>query len=71
MEQPTKSPMVESRAAKELREAFESGRPLIYVHTSEEQRVGNFHRNCSYLQSFNSHLDKKADSARKRGAEEG
>jgi SpoVK/Ycf46/Vps4 family AAA+-type ATPase len=31
----------ESRAAKILREAFESGRPLIYVHTSEEQRVGN------------------------------
>jgi SpoVK/Ycf46/Vps4 family AAA+-type ATPase len=32
---------VESRAAKVLREAFESGRPLIYVHTSEEERVGN------------------------------
>jgi adenylate kinase family enzyme len=30
----------ESRAAKILREVFESGRPLIYVHTAEEQRVG-------------------------------
>src|ERR1019366_2274620 len=41
MRHATKSPSVESRAAKILREAFESGRPLIYVHTSEEQRVGN------------------------------
>ena len=30
----------ESRAAKILREAFESGRPLTYVRTSEEQRAG-------------------------------
>jgi SpoVK/Ycf46/Vps4 family AAA+-type ATPase len=30
----------ESRAAKMLREIFESGRPLTYVRSSEEQRVG-------------------------------
>jgi SpoVK/Ycf46/Vps4 family AAA+-type ATPase len=30
----------ESRAAKILREVFESGRPLIYIRSSEEQRVG-------------------------------
>ena len=29
----------ESRAAKTIREAFESGRPLTYVRTAEEQRV--------------------------------
>ena len=33
-------PVAESRAARALREAFESGRPLTYVRTSEEQRVG-------------------------------
>jgi len=33
-------PAAESRAAKILREAFESGRPLTYVRTSEEQRAG-------------------------------
>lgn len=31
----------ESRAAKLIREIFESGRPITYVHTPEEQRVGN------------------------------
>jgi hypothetical protein len=41
MKKATKFPAVESRAAKVLREAFESGRPLVYIHTSEEQRVGN------------------------------
>ncbi len=30
----------ESRAAKIVREVFESGRPLIYIRTAEEQRVG-------------------------------
>jgi SpoVK/Ycf46/Vps4 family AAA+-type ATPase len=30
---------VESRAAKMVREIFESGRPLTYIRTSEEQRV--------------------------------
>ena len=29
----------ESRAARTIREAFESGRPLTYIRTSEEQRV--------------------------------
>src|ERR1035437_4342987 len=29
----------ESRAAKMLREVFESGRPLTYVRSAEEQRV--------------------------------
>jgi SpoVK/Ycf46/Vps4 family AAA+-type ATPase len=31
----------ESRAAKLIREIFESGRPITYVHTPEEQRMGN------------------------------
>jgi AAA+ superfamily predicted ATPase len=29
----------ESRAARMIREAFESGRPLTYIHSAEEQRV--------------------------------
>jgi SpoVK/Ycf46/Vps4 family AAA+-type ATPase len=36
----TTSPAPESRAAKILREVFESGRPLTYVRTSEEIRAG-------------------------------
>jgi AAA+ superfamily predicted ATPase len=35
----TSSP--ESRAARTLREIFESGRPLMYVRSAEEQRVGS------------------------------
>src|SRR5580700_5303201 len=31
---------VESRAAKTIREVFESGRPLTYIRSAEEQRVG-------------------------------
>jgi len=31
--------MSESRAAQSIRESFQSGRPLTYVHSSEEQRV--------------------------------
>ena len=34
----------ESRAAKMLREIFESGRPLTYLRTSEEQRAGSILR---------------------------
>src|SRR2546421_4989374 len=30
----------ESRAARIIREVFESGRPLTYIRTAEEQRVG-------------------------------
>ncbi|MGB9458053.1 MAG: AAA family ATPase [Bryobacteraceae bacterium] len=41
MEYPTKAPDLESRAAKMLREVFESGRPLTYVRSAEEQRVGS------------------------------
>jgi SpoVK/Ycf46/Vps4 family AAA+-type ATPase len=33
-------PLAESRAAKLIREAFQSGRPLTYLLTSEEQRAG-------------------------------
>src|ERR1035438_621187 len=40
MEPTTHSPAAESRAARMLREVFESGRPLTYVRTSEEQRAG-------------------------------
>jgi SpoVK/Ycf46/Vps4 family AAA+-type ATPase len=39
MEHPEKSDVVESRASKMLREIFESGRPLTYVRSAEEQRV--------------------------------
>ena len=41
MEHPAKPHSAESRAAKLIREIFESGRPITYVHTAEEQRVGN------------------------------
>ncbi len=34
-------PQLESRAAKMLREIFESGRPITYVRSAEEQRVGS------------------------------
>jgi ATPase family protein associated with various cellular activities (AAA) len=37
----------ESRAAQTLREIFESGRPLTYVRSAEEQRVGNVLRAVS------------------------
>jgi SpoVK/Ycf46/Vps4 family AAA+-type ATPase len=40
MTQPNPTPAAESRAAKILREIFESGRPLTYVRTSEEHRAG-------------------------------
>src|ERR1035441_1655093 len=40
MEHAIISPAAESRAARILREVFESGRPLTYVRTSEEQRAG-------------------------------
>jgi hypothetical protein len=40
MEPSRKHPHVESRAAKIVREVFESGRPLAYIRTAEEQRVG-------------------------------
>ena len=36
----TARPAVESRAAKVIREIFESGRPVTYIRSSEEQRVG-------------------------------
>ena len=41
MDQTTHSAAVESRAARSLREVFESGRPLTYVRSSEEQRAGS------------------------------
>lgn len=44
MEHSTTSNSHESRAAKILREIFESGRPLTYVRTTEEQRVGKLLR---------------------------
>jgi len=37
----------ESRAAKMLREIFQSGRPLTYVRTAEEQRIGKLLREVS------------------------
>src|SRR4051794_37978593 len=44
---PAASHSTESRAAKMLREIFESGRPLTYVLSSEEQRVGRVLREVS------------------------
>ncbi len=35
---------VESRAAKTLREIFQSGRPLTYIRSAEEQRIGRLLR---------------------------
>src|SRR5262245_48449146 len=35
-----RSRTIESRAAKTIREIFQSGRPLTYIRSSEEQRVG-------------------------------
>jgi SpoVK/Ycf46/Vps4 family AAA+-type ATPase len=40
MAHPSKPDFPESRAAKILREIFESGRPITYIRSSEEQRVG-------------------------------
>src|SRR5215472_16161972 len=37
----------ESRAAKEIAEIFASGRPLTYIHSAEEERVGNVLREAS------------------------
>lgn len=36
---PPQIPAIESRAAKMIRDVFNSGRPLAYIRTSEEQRV--------------------------------
>ncbi|HEY2014840.1 MAG TPA: AAA family ATPase [Bryobacteraceae bacterium] len=40
----TNAAPAESRAAKTIREIFESGRPLTYIRSSEEQRVGSLLR---------------------------
>jgi hypothetical protein len=40
VERPAAPQSPESRAAKMIREVFESGRPLTYVRSAEEQRVG-------------------------------
>ncbi len=41
MENPIAHPPAESRAARTIREIFESGRPLAYIRTTEERRVAN------------------------------
>jgi SpoVK/Ycf46/Vps4 family AAA+-type ATPase len=41
---PAVAPFRESRAAKVLREIFESGRPLTYVRSAEEDRIGRILR---------------------------
>ncbi|MEO8373029.1 MAG: AAA family ATPase [Candidatus Solibacter sp.] len=41
---PTTTTLAESRASRMLREILQSGRPLTYVRTSEEQRAGNLLR---------------------------
>jgi SpoVK/Ycf46/Vps4 family AAA+-type ATPase len=47
IEQPAALSPVESRAAKTIREIFESGRPLTYIRSAEEQRVGRVLREVS------------------------
>ncbi|MGD0671076.1 MAG: AAA family ATPase [Candidatus Binatus sp.] len=44
MKNSTKPQPVESRAAKTLREIFQSGRPLTYIRSAEEQRIGRLLR---------------------------
>src|SRR5260370_18252939 len=44
MEHPAQSHPPQSRAARMFREIFESGRPLLYVRSAEEQRVGRLLR---------------------------
>ena len=46
-ESPALRPAQESRAAKTLREVFESGRPLTYIRSTEEQRVARVLREVS------------------------
>ena len=41
---PAPSSTVESRAAKTLREVFETGRPLTYIRSAEEHRIGSILR---------------------------
>ena len=43
---------VESRAAKTVREIFESGRPLTYIRSSEENRVGRILREVGDTQGL-------------------
>jgi hypothetical protein len=43
----TEHPPPESRAARMLREVFESGRPLTYIRSTEEQRVARVLREVS------------------------
>ena len=50
MEQPTDSHSSESRAAKVFRDIFESGRPLVYVRSAEEQRVGRVLREAGLVE---------------------
>ena len=42
--QTTPSPAAESNASKQLRALFASGRPLLYIVSAEEQRVGRLLR---------------------------
>ena len=44
MKDSAKPQPVESRAAKTLREIFQSGRPLTYIRSAEEQRIGRLLR---------------------------
>ena len=48
MENPTDSQLSQSRAANLFRDIFESGRPLIYVRSAEEQRVAKLLREAGH-----------------------
>src|SRR5512144_2661661 len=47
MADPEKTSASENRAARALRDVFESGRPLVYVRSAEEERVGRLLRAAS------------------------
>lgn len=48
---------VESRASKLIREIFQSGRPLTYIRSAEEQRIGRVLREVASRQSSASPLE--------------
>src|SRR5687767_2254231 len=52
----TSSPVAapESRATKTVREIFESGRPLVYIRSAEEQRVARVLRHVAAAVDVNS-----------------
>src|SRR5215472_3659728 len=50
------TPAIESRAAKTIGEIFQSGRPLTYIRSAEEQRVGRILRDVARSMNGAAHL---------------